>query len=85
MNGGARVTATDSNGTRYSLGGAVDAPLLVFIHGLGQGKVTDAATLCGGAENIIKVEAQQTFINGLRAGRTWGSYTPRDAMVYCKA
>ena len=56
-----------------------------FIHGLGQEKATDAATLCGGAENIIKVEVQQTFVNGFLAAITYGIYTPRDAKVYCKA
>ena len=30
-----RVNATARNGTRYSLAGPVDAPLLAFIHGLG--------------------------------------------------
>jgi hypothetical protein len=55
-----------------------------FIHGLGQERTTDAATLCGGAENIVKVEVQQTFVNGLLGVITWGIYTPRDAMVYCK-
>ncbi|MEE4162489.1 MAG: Bor family protein [Woeseiaceae bacterium] len=56
-----------------------------FIHGLGQEKVVDAASLCNGAENIVKVEAQQTFVNGLLATITWGIYTPRDVMVYCRA
>ena len=56
-----------------------------FIHGLGQAKTTDAATLCGGAENIVKVEVQQTFVNGFLGVIAWGFYTPRDAMVYCKA
>ena len=55
-----------------------------FISGLGQEQVTDAAKICGGAANIIKVEAQQTFINGLLGAITWGIYTPRSAKVYCK-
>lgn len=55
-----------------------------FISGLGQEQVTNAAQICGGAVNIIKVEAQQTFINALLGAITWGIYTPRSAKVYCK-
>ncbi len=55
-----------------------------FISGIGQEKITDAAELCGGAENIIKVETQHTFINGLLGLITFGIYTPRDSKVYCK-
>lgn len=55
-----------------------------FISGLGQQKITNAAEICGGADNVIKVEAQQTFINGLLGAITWGIYTPRDAKVYCQ-
>ncbi|AGH81195.1 lipoprotein; DLP12 prophage [Psychromonas sp. CNPT3] len=55
-----------------------------FISGLGQEKVIDAAAVCGGAENVIKVEAQHTLINGLLGFVTFGIYTPRDAKVYCK-
>ena len=37
-----------------------------FVSGIGQKKtVGDAAKICGGAENIVKTETQQTFVNGL--------------------
>jgi uncharacterized lipoprotein YajG len=55
-----------------------------FISGLGQEKVTDAAQMCGGADKVVKVEAQHTFVNGLLGLVTLGIYTPRDAKVYCK-
>lgn len=55
-----------------------------FISGLGQEKVTNAAAICDGAENVVKVEAQHTFVNGLLGFVTLGIYTPRDAKVYCK-
>ncbi|MFT6331540.1 MAG: hypothetical protein ACJAYN_003495 [Bermanella sp.] len=55
-----------------------------FISGLGQEQVTDAAAVCGGSENIIKVETQHTFVNGLLGTVTLGIYTPRDAKVFCK-
>jgi uncharacterized lipoprotein YajG len=52
-----------------------------FISGLGQEQVTDAAKVCGGAEDVIKVEAQHTFVNGLLGFVTFGIYTPREAML----
>ena len=55
-----------------------------FISGIGQHQTTDAAKICGGVENIIKVETQRTFLNGLLALLTFWIYTPRDAKVYCK-
>ena len=35
-----------------------------FLEG-GQKKTVDAAKICGGAENVVKTETQQTFVNGL--------------------
>ena len=32
---------------------------------LGRRKTVDAAKICGGAENVVKTETQQTFVNGL--------------------
>lgn len=55
-----------------------------FIAGLGQEKVLDAAEICGGVDKVVKVEAQQTFVNGFLGLITLGIYTPRDARVYCK-
>lgn len=55
-----------------------------FIAGIGQEKITNAAAICGGVDKIVKVEAQQTFINGFLGFITFGIYTPRDAKVYCK-
>ncbi len=55
-----------------------------IISGLAQEKITDAAAICGGANNIIKVESQHTFINGFFGFITLGIYAPRDAKVYCK-
>ena len=36
-----------------------------FRSGIGQKKTVDAAKICGGAENVVKTETQQTFVNGL--------------------
>lgn len=54
-----------------------------FLSGLGQKKTVDAAAICGTAENVVKTETQQTFINGLLGFVTLGIYTPLEARVYC--
>lgn len=54
-----------------------------LISGLGQSKTIDAAAVCNGEDNVVKVESQQTFINGILAAITLGIYTPREARVYC--
>ena len=63
------------------------APRLIthhfFVSGIGQKKTVDAAKICGGAENVVKTETQQTFVNGLLGFITLGIYTPLEARVYC--
>ena len=54
-----------------------------FVSGIGQKKNHDAAKICGGAENVVKTETQQTFVNGLLGFITLGIYTPLEARVYC--
>ena len=39
--------------------------------------------ICGGAENVVKTETQQTFVNGLLGFIALGIYTPLEARVYC--
>ena len=41
-----------------------------------------AAKICGGAENVVKTETRQTFVNGLLGFITLGIYTPLEARVY---
>ena len=53
-----------------------------FVSGIGQKKTVDAAKICGGAENVVKTETQQTFVNGLLGFITSGIY-PLEARVYC--
>ena len=36
-----------------------------FVSEFKQKKTVDAAKICGGAENVVKTETQQTFVNGL--------------------
>ena len=52
-----------------------------FVSGIGQKKTVDAAKICGGAENIIKTETRQTFVNGLLGFITGHLYAPLEA--YC--
>ena len=49
--------------------------------GIGQKKTVDAAKICGGAENVVKTETWQTFVNGLLGFITLGIYTPLEARV----
>ena len=44
-------------------------------------ETVDAAKICGGAENVVKTETQQTFVNGLLGFITLGIYTPLEARV----
>ena len=48
-----------------------------FVLEIGQ-KTVDAAKICG-AENVVKTETQQTFVNGLLGFITLGIYTPLEA------
>ena len=52
-----------------------------FVSGIGQKKTVDAAKICGGAENVVKTETQQTFVNGLLGFITLGIYTPLEALL----
>jgi hypothetical protein len=54
-----------------------------FVSGLGQTQTIDAAAVCGGANKVVKVERQTSFLNGLLGMLTSGIYTPYDAKVYC--
>jgi hypothetical protein len=55
-----------------------------FVNGIGQEQEINAAQICGGADKIAKVQVQQTFLDGLLTGITFGLYTPRDARVFCR-
>ena len=49
---------------------------------LGRRKLS-MAQISSGAENVVKTETQQTFVNGLLGFITLGIYTPLEARVYC--
>ena len=53
-----------------------------FVSGIGQErKHLSHSKICGGAENVVKTETQQTFVNGLLWFITLGIYTPLEARV----
>ena len=53
-----------------------------FVSELGRRNCRCSQNLCG-AENVVKTETQQTFVNGLLGFITLGIYTPLEARVYC--
>ena len=56
------------------------SPIISSFLELGE-ETVDAAKICGGAENVVKTETQQTFVNGLSFFITLGIYTPLEACV----
>ena len=54
-----------------------------FLHGIGQTQRISAASICGGADKVVKVETSQSFVNILLTVMTSGLYSPRQARVYC--
>ena len=59
------------------------SPIISSFLELGRRENCRAAKICGGAENVVKTETQQTFVNGLLGFITLGIYTPLEARVYC--
>ena len=57
------------------------SPIISSFLELGRRKLVDAAKICGGAENVVKTETQQTFVNGLLGFIILGIYTPLEARV----
>lgn len=63
---------------------AYDKAQTFFVSGLAQEKEVNAAEVCGGANNVAKVQTELTFINGVLGSLSQGIYTPRQARVFCK-
>lgn len=63
----------------------LDTSQTFFVGGVGQSAVLDAAEVCGGAENVARVETELSFLDGLFAGLTGSIYSPRTARVYCSS
>ena len=55
-----------------------------FVSGIGQKKTVDAAKICGGAENVVKTETQQTFVKWIARFYYFRHlYSAGSARVYC--
>lgn len=72
----------------FDLGGrgspaAQDATSTFFVGGIGQQHKINAAQIFGGKQNAAKVEAEQTFLNGILSAITGGIYSPRQYRVVC--
>ena len=46
-------------------------------------ETVDAAKICGGAENVVKTETQQTFVNGLLGFITFRHLYSAGSARYC--
>ncbi len=55
-----------------------------FVSGLGQEQKIDAEQVCGGAQNVGKIQTTLSPLNAILGGLTQGIYTPRQISVYCK-
>ena len=55
---------------------AKPSPIISSFLELEREETVDAAKICGGTENVVKTETQQTFVNGLLGFITLGIYTP---------
>ena len=55
-----------------------------FISGIGQEQEVDAAKICDGIENVVKVQTELSAENILASIVSFGIYTPRQARVFCK-
>ena len=56
-----------------------------FLYGVGQNSYVDAAEVCGGAQNIARIEVEQSALDSVLAFLTGNIYSPRTARVYCTA
>ena len=53
-----------------------------FVSGIGQKKTVDHGRYRGSAENVVKTETQQTFVNGLLSFSSLGIYA-RTGSIMC--
>jgi hypothetical protein len=53
------------------------------LSGIGQQATIDAGAVCGGENNVTRIETQQSELNVLMSLVTFGIYTPRQTRVFC--
>lgn len=54
-----------------------------FLNGIGQSQTIDAASVCGGADKVVRTEVQESGMDVFLRVITIGIYTPREVRVYC--
>ena len=54
-----------------------------FVSGIGRRKLSMQPKFVAGAENVVKTETQQTFVNGLLGFITLGIYAHWKRIMYC--
>ena len=54
-----------------------------FFWGIGQKSKINAAQVCNGSENVVKIETSLTFLQGVVSFFTSGIYNPRKIEIYC--
>ena len=54
-----------------------------FVAGIGQESKRNAAQICGGSQNVVKVSTHQSFLNGLASVLSYNLYYPTTSKVYC--
>ena len=54
-----------------------------FVAGIGQESKRNAAQICGGSQNVVKVSTHQSFLNVLASVLSYNLYYPRTSKVYC--
>ena len=59
------------------------SPIISSFLELGRRKLSMQPKICGGAENVVKTETQQTFVNGLLGFITSNGILRWRARVYC--
>ena len=77
-----RMCSTDVYCSKQTSSSTFEKPIThhFFVSGIGQ--TVDAAKICGGAENVVKTETQQTFVNGLLGFITLKHLYSLEARVY---
>ena len=79
-----RMCSTDVYCSKQTGGSSTEEPSPIISSFLELGRENcRCGKICGGAENVVKTETQQTFVNGLLGFITLGIYTPLEARM-CK-
>ena len=78
-----RMCSTDVHCSKQTGSSSTKETITIISSFLELGEASNAAKICGGAENVVKTETQQTFVNGLLRFYYFGIYTPLEARVYC--